>query len=125
MIAGCSCVHPCNSPSNILHHALPFPGGASNSAWANEFINDAEDNAYADWEALYAKNSVVSTRIVDGTSSLCCIMQLFRFAVAKTTGTITSGTKSVNMGDLLCKMHRVSSAATVAAFRNVLNGFIV
>jgi hypothetical protein len=35
-------------------------GGASNSEWANEFVNDAEGAAYADWEDLYAKNAAVS-----------------------------------------------------------------
>jgi hypothetical protein len=51
-------------------------GGASNSEWANEFVNDAEGAAYADWEDLYAKNSAVSKLLHQpfhclGTS-LCC-----------------------------------------------------
>jgi hypothetical protein len=39
-------------------------GGAGSSAWANEFINDAEGAAYADWEDLYAKNAAVSCGLV-------------------------------------------------------------
>jgi hypothetical protein len=40
--------------------ALLRAGGAGSAAWANEFVNDAEGAAYADWEDLYAKNSAVS-----------------------------------------------------------------
>jgi hypothetical protein len=51
----------------LCSHCLPCAGGASNSKWANEFVNDAEGAAYADWEDLYAKNAAVSHVLLLGT----------------------------------------------------------
>ncbi|WIA12458.1 hypothetical protein OEZ85_012493 [Tetradesmus obliquus] len=43
-----------------LEAAWAEMGGAGSAAWANEFVNDAEGAAYADWEDLYAKNAAAS-----------------------------------------------------------------
>eukprot|EP00883_Tetradesmus_obliquus_P013392 jgi/Sobl393_1/6343/SZX78416.1 len=43
-----------------LEAAWAEMGGAGSAAWANEFVNDAEGAAYADWEDLYAKNAAAA-----------------------------------------------------------------